>query len=135
MFRRRFRESVVFPIAKEFDTAEWFGRGPGDSYPDRKDSTLFGEFSGNVESMNFIYDVPQETGNHEDTYRVTITSPDCERSIVIAADKENPKLFAFSYHPFTLENLIAARHCDELERSEENYLYIDGKVRGLGSNS
>ena len=129
------RIGLVFPIAKEFDTAGWFGRGPGDSYPDRKDSTLFGEFSGNVENMNFIYDVPQETGNHEDTYRVTLTSPDCERSIVIAADEENPKLFSFSYHPFTLENLTAARHCDELERSEENYLYIDRKVRGLGSNS
>ena len=129
------RIGLVFPIAKEFDTANWFGRGPGDSYPDRKDSTLFGEFFGNVENMNFIYDVPQETGNHEDTYRVTLTSPDCERSIEIAIDEENPELFSFSYHPFTLPNLTSARHRDELERSEENYLYIDRKMRGLGSNS
>ncbi len=129
------RIGLVFPIAKEFDTASWFGRGPGDSYPDRKDSTLFGEFSGNIENMNFIYDVPQETGNREDTYRVTLTSPDCDKSVEITADEENPGLFAFSYHPFTLENLTAARHRDELERSDENYLYVDKKMRGLGSNS
>ena len=85
--------------------------------------------------MNFIYDVPQETGNHEDTYRVILTASDCEKSIEITVDEENPELFAFSYHPFTLDNLTAARHRDEIERSEENYLYIDRKMRGLGSNS
>ncbi len=129
------RIGLVLPIAKEYDTANWFGRGPADSYPDRKESTLFGEFSGNVESMNFIYDVPQETGSHEDTCRVTLTSPDCEKSFTVTLDEENPGLFAFSYHPFTLENLTAARHRDELERSDENYLYIDKRMRGLGSNS
>ena len=129
------RIGLVLPVAKEFCNVSWFGRGPGDSYPDRKECTLFGGFSGNVENMNFIYDVPQETGNHEDTYRVTLAAYECERSLTVAVDDENPGLFSFSYHPFTLENLTAARHRDELERSEENYLYIDRKMRGLGSNS
>ncbi|MBQ6093564.1 MAG: hypothetical protein IJL00_07820, partial [Clostridia bacterium] len=43
--------------------------------------------------------------------------------------------FSFSLHNFTLENLTAARHCDELEQSAHNYLYLDHRMRGLGSHS
>ena len=43
--------------------------------------------------------------------------------------------FTFSCHDFTLENLERARHRNELKRTEEKYLYIDYKMRGLGSHS
>lgn len=43
--------------------------------------------------------------------------------------------FSFSLHNFTLDNLTAARHCDELEPGDVTYLYIDHKMRGLGSHS
>ncbi|MBR2731595.1 MAG: hypothetical protein IKD72_06385, partial [Clostridia bacterium] len=33
------------------------------------------------------------------------------------------------------DNLTAARHCDELEPGDVTYLYIDHKMRGLGSHS
>ena len=37
--------------------------------------------------------------------------------------------------PRRMAELIKARHCDELEKSEKHYLYIDHRHRGLGSNS
>ena len=43
--------------------------------------------------------------------------------------------FAFSLLPFTPERLAAARHADELTPEESLYLYIDHKMRGLGSHS
>ena len=43
--------------------------------------------------------------------------------------------FDFSCHDFTLQNLEAARHRNELVRTSEKYLYIDYKMRGLGSHS
>lgn len=42
---------------------------------------------------------------------------------------------SFSYHNFKMDDLIAAEHRNELKYSEANYLYIDYKVRGLGSAS
>ena len=43
--------------------------------------------------------------------------------------------FTFSCRDFTLENLESARHRNELKRTEEKYLYIDYRMRGLGSHS
>jgi hypothetical protein len=43
--------------------------------------------------------------------------------------------FIFSCHDFTLQNLIRARHRNELKRTAEKYLYIDYRMRGLGSHS
>ena len=43
--------------------------------------------------------------------------------------------FAFSCHDFTLENLKKARHFDELEHIARKSLYIDYRMRPLGSHS
>jgi hypothetical protein len=43
--------------------------------------------------------------------------------------------FAFSCHDFTLENLTAARHRNDLVHVPEKYLYLDARQRGLGSLS
>ena len=77
--------------------------------------------------MNFLYDVPQETGNREDCRRVTVKGD--RRGLTVTGK------FSFSLHDFTLDDLTKARHCDELEKSREKTLYIDHRHRGLGSNS
>ena len=77
--------------------------------------------------MNFLYDVPQETGNREDCRRVTVSGDD--RALTVTGR------FSFSFHDFALKSLTETRHCDELEKSRERFLYIDHRHRGLGSNS
>ena len=77
--------------------------------------------------MNFQYDVPQETGNRQDCRRVTVSGGDLALTV--------EGRFSFSFHDFTLSDLTAARHFDELDKSEEKYLYIDHRHRGLGSFS
>ena len=79
--------------------------------------------------MNFCYDVPQECGTRTETRFVTVVGKDKNLS-VIGAD-----MFDFSCHDFTLQNLETARHRNELVRTPEKYLYIDYKMRGLGSHS
>ena len=121
------RVGVVFELEKEFDHVSWLGRGPADNYHDCKANAPVGLYESDVEKMNFLYDVPQETGNRCDCRRVTVSSEDSSLEV-------NGK-FDFSFHDFSLENLIAARHFDELEKSGKNYLYIDHRTRGLGSSS
>ncbi|MCQ2432936.1 MAG: DUF4981 domain-containing protein [Clostridia bacterium] len=129
------RIGLVLPLPASMTEAAWVGRGPGDSYPDRKDAAYFGTFRASVKDMNFLYDVPQETGSHEDTVRVEITDPENQTGIIAASDPGTPRRFAFSFHDFTLENLTSARHRDELVRTETKYLYLDAMMRGIGSNS
>jgi len=80
-----------------------------------------------IADMNFRYDVPQETGNRENTRFVRITGDGY--GICAAGD------FSFSCHDFTLANLTTARHRNELRTTEEKYLYIDHRHRGIGSLS
>lgn len=121
------RIGVVFELDGSYGKCRWLGRGPGENYPDCKAHTPVGIYESDVAEMNFLYDVPQETGNHEDCRYVTVSG---SNGSLTAEGK-----FSFSLHDFTLDNLISARHRDELEKSGHNYLYIDYKHRGLGSNS
>ena len=118
---------VVLELDGSFRRCRWLGRGPGENYADCKANAPVGLYEANVEDMHFAYDVPQETGNHGDCRFVTVAG---ENGALTAEGA-----FSFSFHNFTLENLTAARHCDELETSEHNYLYIDHRQRGLGSHS
>lgn len=124
------RIGIRFEADGRYTDAEWYGRGDCESYPDRKLSAPFGLYSAAVNELNTIYDVPQETGNHEDTVFLNITDRN-KRGITIIGSPN----FAFSYHNYTLESLTRARHRDELCCSDRNYLYIDYKMRPLGSHS
>ncbi len=121
------RIGVMVCLPKEASRAEWFGRGPGDSYSDRKHASPVGLYGMDIADMNFLYDVPQETGNRENTRFVRITGENY--GICAVGD------FSFSCHNFTLENLTSSRHRNELRFTEEKYLYIDHRHRGLGSLS
>ncbi len=121
------RVGMVLELDGSFRHCSWLGRGPEENYPDCKANAPVGIYEADVEDMHFCYDVPQETGNHEDCRVVTVTGD----TGTLTAEGA----FAFSFHNFTLENLTEARHCDLLEESAHNFLYIDHRQRGLGSHS
>lgn len=124
------RIGVMFTLDKPFRKAAWYGRGPEQSYPDSVLGRNIGFYAADITDMNFLFDVPQETGNHENTRFVTVKEEDGCGFSVIGSDE-----FSFSFHPFSLEKLTAAHHRNELIESDRNYLYIDYKMRGLGSFS
>ena len=124
------RIGICFETGKEFESVRWYGRGFDECYIDRKDHCPVGLYEANVKDMNFLYDIPQECGTRCDTGFVTVLGKEKGFS-VIGSDS-----FEFSYHDFDMESLERARHRNELKKSKNsNYLYIDYRQRGLGSNS
>ncbi len=123
------RLGVCFKLAEDYATARWYGRGTDENYNDCKSHCPVGLYSLPISEMNFFYDVPQECGTRIDNRFVTVEGGD-KALTVIGSDT-----FAFSCHDFTMKNLIAARHRNELKRTPEKYLYIDYRMRGLGSHS
>jgi len=121
---------VCFETDAEYDYVSWYGRGFDENYPDRKCASPFGLYSGNVKDLNVVYEVPQEAGTRCDVSFVRVMNEKENGLSVVGCDK-----FSFSYHNFSLENLTKSRHKNELKRTEKNYLYIDYKMRGLGSAS
>ena len=49
-----------------FDDFSWYGRGPQETYSDRKTGAKFGVYSGTVDQQFVNYPMPQENGNKTD---------------------------------------------------------------------
>jgi beta-galactosidase/beta-glucuronidase len=123
------RLGLVFPLKKEMSEVLWYGRGEDECYVDRKEHCNFGLYRSTVDKMNFLYDIPQECGTRIDTRYLKIGKGADSISFI------GSNSFSFSYHDFTLQSLEAARHKNELEKSDKNYLYLDYAMRGIGSKS
>lgn len=54
-------------LPESFDRLDWYGRGPGESYPDRTDAQHIGRWSGSVDEQWFDYLPPQDNGVKVDT--------------------------------------------------------------------
>ncbi len=107
----------------------WYGRGERENYPDCTKASPVGLYRADIADTYTVFDVPQESGNHENTAFASFSS-DSASLAVIGCDE-----FSFSYHDFTLNSLTRAKHRNELVRDSRNHLYIDYKMRGLGSHS
>ena len=124
------RFGVVFKLGKDLDTVKWFGRGSDQNYDDTVGNAPIGIYELPIEKMNFEFDVPQETGNRGDTRYVQIKNDN--ESFTVYGNEA----FQFSYHPWKLKDLRNARHKSDLKEDEQNnFLYVDYKMRALGSHS
>lgn len=109
---------------------EWYGRGPHESYSDRKVSAHVGLYSGSVEDQYFEYGRPQENGNKTDVRWLNIGSG--SESLHIA-----PKngYFDFSAHHYSLQNLTDAKHPFDLKDAGYITLNVDHSQAGLGGDN
>ncbi|KAK7397900.1 hypothetical protein QQX98_012735 [Neonectria punicea] len=65
---------LTLSLVPGFDTATWFGRGPGESYKDKKHAQRFGQYSKPIDQLSYSYEYPQESGNHTETRWVQFDS-------------------------------------------------------------
>ena len=125
------RLGVRLTLAKELEDLTWLGRGPFESYADRKYAAEVSVFESTVEEQYFPYIVPQENGNHEDTRWFALTAPD-STTLEFQADGN---LFGFSAQHFTPEALTDAGHPFEIKTDDDITVLIDAAQRGLGTAS
>ena len=113
-----------------FDTFTWLGRGPHETYVDRKESGRVGLFSGSVHDQYVPYVVPQENGNKTDVRWASLTD---DRGIGLVA--VGMPVLEVSAHHYTTEDLAEAKHTHELVRRDEITLNLDCRQTGLGGES
>jgi beta-galactosidase len=123
------RFGMQMAIPGEFSTMSWFGRGPNESYWDRKTGSAVGLYSGPVEEQFHPYVRPQETGNKTDVRWVALTNKDGAGLLAIGM----PLLYASAW-PFTMEDLEKATHINELPRRDTITVNLDYKQMGVGGD-
>lgn len=123
------RIGIQFKMLKDFRTVKWYGRGPHETYQDRKESGVFGVYTKTVEQMFHPYVRPQETGNRGDVRWFFIT--DSKVSLFVSG----LPTIDFSVWPFSTEDLESARHVNELFLRDFVTVNVDYKQMGLGGDN
>lgn len=117
-----------FKLPGKFDNVSWFGRGPNETYPDRKSLGIIDEFNMEVEDLHFDYIVPQENGNRSDIRWMKL-SDDMENNLLVTSENQ----FNFSARNYSDKALKDAKHINELITDTTIYLNIDYLQNGLGT--
>ncbi|MHC4874216.1 MAG: glycoside hydrolase family 2 TIM barrel-domain containing protein [Planctomycetota bacterium] len=125
------RIGIRLTVAEGYNNLDWFGRGRGESYVDRKYAAHFSKYSSTVAEQYYPYIVPQECGNKED---VTWAALSDNNKYGMHIQTEGEK-FGFSAQHFTPEDLTSAYHTYDLKMRKDVTVLIDAAQRGLGTNS
>ncbi|MBE6799129.1 MAG: hypothetical protein E7525_05080 [Ruminococcaceae bacterium] len=112
---------------KSFDTVEFFGYGPFDSYCDRHNASYMGKFTNRVsrEMTDFIR--PQESGNHYKTSWGYVRNS--SGLGLVFSNETDP--FDFSAIPYSPKELGATAQSCDLPQSDKTVVSIDYKQNGL----
>jgi beta-galactosidase len=124
------RLGVRMRLPRRYDRVTWYGRGPHENYPDRKQSADLGIYRSTVAEQYVPYVDPQDCGNKEDVRWLALTDSRDAGLLIVAA----PTLSMSALH-FTAEDLDRARHTTDLAPRDEVILCLDGAVNGLGGAS
>ncbi len=107
---------------------EWYGRGPMESYWDRKSSVQFGIYEQDVNHDYQLYIKPQESGNKSDVRWATLKN-EAVGLLIVAKD-----LLNVSAWPYSMEEIENAAHTVDLVPDEWITLNIDKLQMGLGGD-
>ena len=127
-----FRFGMQLPMPESMELIRYYGRGPVETYCDRKDSEHLGIYESTVTQEFYPYIRPQENGNHVDLrwWRVTDAAG---RGVMVVADEP----FSASALHYTIESLDEGfekrnLHSPDVDPSPITNLCIDQKQMGLG---
>lgn len=128
------RVGLDLQLSSSFESTQWFGRGPGESYHDKHLSQPIGIYAASLDRLQTRYDVPQENGNHVDTRWVSIHGAAGNGFRVgYEAGPSEREHFQWALLKYNAEDLEKARHpCDLVSRSGP-LLRLDCDNAGLGT--
>lgn len=133
------RLGVKFALPPGFEDTSWFGRGPSESYPDRKSAMDIGLWSAKVQEHFVDYVRPQENGNKEDCRWFALRNAKTGGRLLMVAEREAVAMGVSHYVP---QDLDASRHRNGQEKRyiplptrKETYCTLDWLQMGLGGAS
>ncbi len=142
------RVGMQLLMPEEFKFMKWYGRGPHETYWDRKSSGQIAQWKGKVWDQLHRYSRPQETGNKTDVRWMSLTN----KNGVGIKVKTNSKALSMSAWPLEMESLdfvagkkgaesasglvpVTSKHGAELSTGNFITWNIDYKQMGLGGDT
>ncbi len=127
----RFGIELCMPEGNE--RMEYFGRGPMESYSDKKLASYVGKFRTTVTNNFEHYVRPQENSSHTECRNAFVGNLQ-GHGLMLARGTEDDT-FTFNAQHISALKLATYKHDYEIEFDKETYVYADLKMAGIGSNS
>ncbi|MBQ3045665.1 MAG: DUF4981 domain-containing protein [Clostridia bacterium] len=117
-------------IKNSLENVEWYGRGPHESYLDRKTGAKIAKHSMTVAELEHRYMRPQENGHRTDVRSLAVNDKTGFGIRIDAMDIP----FGFNLGYYTPEKLDKAKHLFELKKDGFITLCLDAAMRGVGGD-
>ncbi|MCP4713114.1 MAG: DUF4981 domain-containing protein [Planctomycetes bacterium] len=124
------RFGMQLALPGEFKNMKWFGRGPHETYWDRKTGAAVGIYQGTVEQNIHHYVEPQENGNKTDVRWMEITN---SQGLGLRFERSN--LLSMSCWPYTQTDLEDATHPYKIPQRDITTVNIDYQQMGVGGDT
>lgn len=121
---------LQFKLPKEFKNVEWYGRGPFETYPDRKTGAKVAIYKSDADEMYTPYIIPQDYGNRTDVRWLKVHDENGNGLMIKGGDWLN-----FSLHKYSTDNLSRAMYTYQLEEAPNTILNVDYEVSGVGGTA
>lgn len=119
-------------VPSEYNTVKWFGKGPHETYADRKAGAWVSQWSASVGDLFFPYLEPQETGNLTNLRFLSLTNTDGRGFTATALGNH---LLSGGTYPCLMSDLEGRRHPVDIPKRELVTLNIDHKQVGVGGTN
>ena len=121
------RVGMTMGLPSKLSKAAYYGRGPWESYPDRKQAGQIAEYKLDSDALFHSYAMPQENGNRTDTRWLKLSEREGSGGIKVTGRPH----FGFSLWPYSAENIEATLHPYDLKRQGHYTLNVHSTQRGL----
>jgi beta-galactosidase len=115
-------------VTDELSQTKWIGRGPHETYPDRKTGGEFGCYELPSNLLKHDYMRPQENGLRTDCINLEISSNKSSLKV------DTNDSFMFSVWPYKMKSLDDATHIYKLKDEKLYTVNIDGYHQGVGGD-
>ena len=124
---------LEMPAAME--QLEWFGRGPWDSYRDRKEACLPAIYKSTVTDQQEDYILPQEHGTKQEVRWLALSDQEGRGLLFTAPDKMAASAVHFRPEDNYTDRNNRSRHTYQFKTCATAVVSLDAVTRGLGNAS
>ncbi|MGI4893492.1 MAG: glycoside hydrolase family 2 TIM barrel-domain containing protein [Janthinobacterium lividum] len=124
------RLGIRLRVPRRLGVLTWFGRGPGEAYPDTGSATWTGRFCSDVDDLQTPYVRPQENGQRADVRWAELTGPEGTGLRI-----EGEPSIGLTVRRWSTEALDAAAHPGELRDEGCVWVHLDAGQQGIGTAS
>ena len=126
------RFGLMLEMPKEYCNVKWYGRGPHETYCDRKTGGKIALHQKSVADLEHHYMRPQENGQRTDVREMEITN-ESGKGLKFTAKGETP--FCFACYHYSINDLDKATHIHTLKHKDFTTVCIDLMQRGVGGDA